>query len=82
MAAKTNIITGDLNYIFDKKTGEKFFKQSTIEFCRITHYSIKSEKTGETLLLSADGIKRRFIQAPHTEHKKTKDIFSWLNRNK
>ena len=82
MAAKTNILTGDLIYFFDKKTGEKFFKQSTIEFCRITHYSIKSEKTGETLLLSADGIKRRFIQTPHTEHKKTKDIFSWLNRNK
>ena len=82
MAAKTNIVTDDLIYIFDKKTGEKFFKQSTIEFCRITHYSIKSEKTGETLLLSADGIKRRFIQTPHTEHKKTKDIFSWLNRNK
>ena len=82
MAAKTNILTGDLIYIFDKKTGEKFCKQSTIEFCRITHYSIKSEKTGETLLLSADGIKRRFIQTPHTEHKKTKDIFSWLNRNK
>ncbi len=82
MAAKKNILTGDLIYIFDKKTGEKFFKQSTIEFCRITHYSIKSEKTGETLLLSADGIKRRFIQTPHTEHKKTKDIFSWLNRNK
>ena len=82
MAAKTNIVTDDLIYIFDKKTGEKFSKQSTIEFCRITHYSIKSEKTGETLLLSADGIKRRFIQTPHTEHKKTKDIFSWLNRNK
>ena len=82
MAAKTNILTGDLIYFFDKKIGEKFFKQSTIEFCRITHYSIKSEKTGETLLLSADGIKRRFIQTPHTEHKKTKDIFSWLNRNK
>ena len=82
MAAKTNILTDDLIYIFDKKTGEKFSKQSTIEFCRITHYSIKSEKTGETLLLSADGIKRRFIQTPHTEHKKTKDIFSWLNRSK
>ena len=82
MAAKTNILTDDLRYIFDKKTGEKFFKQSTLEFCRITHYSIKSEKTGETLLLSADGIKRRFIQTSHTEHKKTKDIFSWLNRNK
>ena len=78
MAAKTNILTDDLRYIFDKKTGEKFFKQSTLEFCRITHYSIKSEKTGETLLLSADGIKRRFTQNPCTERKKTGDIFSWL----
>jgi len=75
MAAKTNILTDDLRYIFDKKTGEKFFKQSTLEFCRITHYSIKSEKTGETLLLSADGIKRRFAHSPNIEHKKTKDIF-------
>ena len=49
MAAKTNILTDDLIYIFDKKTGEKFSKQSTVEFCRITHYSIKSEKTGKTI---------------------------------
>ena len=82
MAAKTNILTDDLRYIYDKKTGEKFFKQSTLEFCRITHYSIKSEKTGETLLLSADGIKRRFAHSPNIEHKKTKDIFSWFNRIK
>ena len=82
MAAKTNILSDDLIYIFDKNTGERFFKQSSMQFCQITHYTIKSEKTGETLLLSADGIKRRFIQTPHTEHKKTKDIFSWLNRNK
>ena len=82
MAAKLKISSDNFIFLFDKKTGEKFCKQSTIEFCRITHYSIKSEKTGETLLLSADGIKRRFIQTPHTEHKKTKDIFSWLNKNK
>ena len=82
MAAKLNIPSDNFNYIFDKKTGEKFCKQSSIRVCKITHYKVKSEKTGETLLLSVDGIKRRFIQTPHTEHKKTKDIFSWLNRNK
>ena len=82
MAAKLNIPSDNFNYIFDKKTGEKFCKQSSIQVCKITHYKVKSEKTGETLLLSADGIKRRFIQTPNTEHKKTKDIFNWLNRNK
>jgi len=80
MAAKTNILTDDLIYIFDKRTGEKFSKQSTVEFCRITHYSIKSEKTGKTILLSADGIKRRFTQTPYTERKQTKTIFNWLQK--
>ena len=82
MAAKLNISSDNFIYLFDKKTGEKFCKQSSIQVCKITHYKVKSEITGETLLLSADGIKRRFIQTPYTEHKKTKDIFSWLNRNK
>ena len=80
MAAKTNTLTDDLIYVFDKKTGEKFSKQSTVEFCRITHYSIKSEKTGKTILLSADGIKRRFTQTPYTERKQTKTIFNWLQK--
>ena len=57
MAAKKNILSDDLICFFDKRTGEKFFKQSSIEFCKITHYSIKSEKSGKTVLLSADGIK-------------------------
>ena len=66
MAAKKNILSDDLICIFDKRTGEKFFKQSSIEFCQIIHYSIKSEKSGKTVLLSADGIKRRFTQTPYT----------------
>ena len=82
MATKINILSDNLIYIFDKKTGERFFKQSSIQFCQITHYKIKSEKTGKTLLLSADGIKRRFTQTPFKEHKKTKYIFSWLKRIK
>ena len=80
MAAKKNILSNDLIFIFDKRTGEKFFKQSSIEFCQITHYSIKSEKTGKTVLLSADGIKRRFTQTPYSERKKSKNILCWLQK--
>ena len=80
MAEKTNILSDDLIYIFDKKTGERFFKQSSVQFCQITHYSIKSEKSGKVLLLSGDGIKRRFTQTPHTESKEPKSIFSWLQK--
>ena len=82
MAAKKNILSDDLICIFDKRTGEKFFKQSSIEFCQIIHYSIKSEKSGKILLLSADGIKRRFTQTPYTEFKQTKTIFNWLQKFK
>jgi hypothetical protein len=80
MAGKSDILSNDLEYIFDKKTGEKFFKQSSIQFCQITHYKIKSEKTGKTLLLSGDGIKRRFTQDLYTERKQRKDILSWLHK--
>ena len=50
MAEKTNILSDDLIYIFDKKTGERFLKQSSVQFCQITHYSIKSEKSGKVLI--------------------------------
>ena len=80
MAEKTNILSDDLIYIFDKKTGERFLKQSSVQFCQITHYSIKSETSGKVLLLSGDGIKRRFTQTPHAESEKPKNIFSWLQK--
>ena len=80
MYSKTNILSDDLTYIFDKKTGEKFFKQSSIQFCQIVHYKIKSEKSGETLLLSGDGIKRRFTQTHYSERKKSKNILCWLQK--
>jgi hypothetical protein len=80
MYSKTNILSNDLIYIYDKKTGEKFFKQSSIQFCQITHYKIQSEKSGKTLLLSVDGIKRRFTQTPYTKHKQLKDIFIWMKK--
>jgi len=80
MADKTNILSDDLTYIFDKKTGERFLKQSSVQFCQITHYSIKSEKSGKVLLLSRDGIKRRFTQTPRTESKEPRNILSWLQK--
>ena len=75
-----NILSDDLIHIFDKKTGEKFFKQSSIQFCQITHYTIKSEKSGKTLLLSEDGIRRRFTHTSCTERKQRKSILSWLHK--
>ena len=80
MAEKINILSDDLIYIFDKKTGERFFKQSSVQFCQITHYSIKSEKSGKVLLLSGDGIKRRFTHTYRAESKEPKNIFSWLQK--
>ena len=72
MAEKTNILSDDLIYIFDKKTGERFIKQSSVQFCQITHYSIKSEKSGKVLLLSGDGIKRRLPKRPIQKAKNQK----------
>ena len=80
MTEKINILSDNLIYIFDKKTGEKFLKQSSIQFCQITHYKIKSEKSGKTLLLSADGIKRRFTHTLDVELEQTKGIFRWLQK--
>ena len=80
MYFKTNILSDDLIYIFDKKTGEKFLKQSSTQFCQIVHYKIKSEKSGETLLLSGDGIKRRFTQTHYSERNKSKNILCWLQK--
>ena len=80
MVEKTNILSDDLIYIFDKKSGEKFFKQSSMQLCEITHYKLKSEKSGKTLLLSEDGIKRRFTQTHYSERKKSKNILCWLQK--
>ena len=66
MLEKTNILPNENCYLFDKKTGEKFTKQSNITFCQIPHYTLKSEISGEKILLSADGIRRRFSKTPNT----------------
>jgi hypothetical protein len=74
MLEKTKIIPNDNLYLFDKKTGEKFLRRSNITFCQIPHFTLESEITGEKVLLSADGIRRRFSKTPNSSrflHKKT-----------
>ena len=65
MLKKTNIVADKDVYLFDKKTGEKFIRQSNITFCQIPHYTLKSEISGKRILLSADGIRRRFSKTPN-----------------
>ena len=60
MLEKTKIISNENVYLFDKKTGEKFLRRSNITFCQIPHFTLESEISGEKILLSADGIRRRF----------------------
>ena len=65
MLKKTNIVADKNVYLFDKKTGEKFIRQTNITFCQIPHYTLKSEISGKRILLSADGIRRRFSKTPN-----------------
>ena len=65
MLKKTNIVADKNVYLFDKKTGEKFIRQFNITFCQIPHYTLKSEISGKRILLSADGIRRRFSKTPN-----------------
>ena len=65
MLKKTNIVADKNVYLFDKKTGEKFIRQSNITFCQIPHHTLKSEISGKRILLSADGIRRRFSKTPN-----------------
>ena len=66
MLEKTKIISNENVYLFDKKTGEKFLRRSNITFCQIPHFTLESEISGEKILLSADGIKRRFSKTPNS----------------
>ncbi|MDB9807406.1 hypothetical protein OAC03_06030 [Amylibacter sp.] len=65
MLKEINIVADKNVYFFDKKTGEKFIRQSNITFCQIPHYTLKSEISGKRILLSADGIRRRFSKTPN-----------------
>jgi len=66
MLEKTKIIPNENVYLYDKKTGEKFLRRSNITFCQIPHFTLESEISGEKILLSADGIRRRFSKTPNS----------------
>ena len=66
MLEKTKIIPNENVYLFDKRTGENFLRRSNITFCQIPHYTLESETSGEKILLSADGIRRRFSKTPNS----------------
>ena len=80
MLEKTKIISNENVYLFDKKTGEKFLRQSNIMFCQISHYTLKSEISGETILLSVDGIKRRFSKNPNSSGKYIRKFIQNLSK--
>ena len=65
MLEKTKILSNENCYLYDKKTGEKFLRRSNITFCQIPHFTLESEISGEKILLSADGIRRRFSKTPN-----------------
>ena len=60
---------------YDKNTGEKFAKLSSVVLNGISHHHLKSEVTGKTVLLSEFGIQRRFSSAPRQGVKSIKDLF-------
>ena len=64
MTTKKNIGLDDQVYFFDKNTGEKFAKLSSVLLNNIHHHHLKSETTGKTVLLSEFGIRRRFSITP------------------
>ena len=80
MLDKTNILLDENIYLFDKKTGEKFLRQSNIMLCQISHYTLKSEISGEIILLSVDGIKRRFSKNPKSSGKYIRKFIQKLSK--
>ena len=80
MLKKTNIVVDKNVYLFDKKTGEKFIRQSNITFCQIPHYTLKSEISGKRILLSADGIRRRFSETSNLRGYNIKDLVRNLTK--
>jgi len=65
----------DQVYFFDKHTGEKFAKLSSVLLNDINHHHLKSEITGKTVLLSEFGIQRRFSVALNDGIKSRKICF-------
>ena len=80
MLDKTNILLDENVYLFDKKTGEKFLRRSNITFCQIPHFTLESEISGEKILLSADGIRRRFSKTPNSSGFYIRNFFQKLSK--
>ena len=75
MAFRKNIALDDQIYFFDKNTGEKFAKLSSVLLNDINHHHLKSEITGKTVLLSEFGIHRRFSSTPNGGIKSIQNLF-------
>ena len=75
MTSKKNIAFDEQVYFFDKITGEKFAKLSSVRLNDINHHHLKSEVTGNTVLLSEFRIQRRFTGAPSQEIKSIRNLF-------
>lgn len=75
MTFNKNFGLDDQVYFFDKNTGEKFAKLSSVPLNNIHHYHLKSEMTGKTVLLSEFGIQRRFSGTPNQGVKSMRDMF-------
>ncbi len=75
MTSKKILADDDRVYFFDKNTGEKFAKLSSVLLNDINHHHLKSETTGKTVLLSEFGIQRRFSGTPSQGIKSIRDLF-------
>ena len=62
-------------YFFDKLTGQKYLCLLTTERDEIKYYRLKSEKTGDTILLSEFGFKLRFHKKPDIGSNNLKNLF-------
>ena len=80
MLEKTKIIPNENVYLYDKKTGDKFIRRSNITFCKIPHFILESETSGEKVLLSADGIRRRFSKNPNSSGFYIRNFFQKLSK--
>ena len=80
MLEKTKILPNETCYFYDKKTGEKFLRRSNITFCQIPHFTLESEISGEKVLLSADGIRRRFSKNPNSSSFNIRNFFQILSK--
>ena len=80
MLEKTVILSDENVYLFDKKTGEKFIRRSDVTFCQIPHYTLESEISGEKILLSAEGIRRRFSKTPNSSFFHIRNLVQKLSK--